>query len=82
MHLIEPAEDKYAIMQTFLITKARNTATGQVVKQQFLNGARFTLAQRRLALSMAEQHALKLTARTGQTWVGFVEEWPAGKNRL
>lgn len=69
-------------METFLITKARNTQTGQTVKQQLLNGARFTLAQRRLALDMAEQHAAKLTERTGQRWVGFVEEWYAGKNRL
>ena len=70
-------------METFLITKARNTVTGQIVKQQLLDGTRFTLAQRRMAMSMAEQQALKLTERTGETWVGFVEEWPVGSiNRL
>jgi hypothetical protein len=83
MCLVDPQEDKYAVMETFLITKARNTVTGQTVKQQLLDGTRFTLAQRRLALDMAQQYALKMTARTGDAWVGFVEEWPVGTvNRL
>ena len=83
MRLVDPQEDKYAVMETFLITKARNTVTGQTVKQQLLNGARFTLAQRRLALDMAQQYADKMTYQTGETWVGFVEEWPVGSiNRL
>jgi len=46
----------------YLLPKARNTITKQTVKTQDLTGARFTLAQ-------------QMTRRTGDAWVGFVEEY-------
>jgi hypothetical protein len=61
--------------ELFLITKARSTVTGQTVKNQDLTGARFTLEQRALAEDSARQLAVKMTARTGDTWIGFVEEY-------
>jgi hypothetical protein len=59
----------------YLLAKARNTVTGQTVKNQDLTGARFSLNQRRLAEDSADQLALKMTARTGETWVGFCEAY-------
>lgn len=54
---------------------ARNTRTGQTVKTQDLTGDRFTMQQRRLAESMADQLADRMTARTGDPWQGFLETY-------
>jgi hypothetical protein len=54
---------------------ARNTVTGQTVKSQDLNNVRYTKLQRGIAQEMADQIAQKLTARTGQQWVGFLKEY-------
>lgn len=62
-------------MPTFLLAKARNLTTKQTVKNQDLTGYRFTKQQRSIALECANQLAEKMTARTGETWVGFVEEY-------
>lgn len=62
-------------MAQYLIAKARNTVTGQTVKAQDLTGGRFTSNQRALAEDYASQVAEKMTRRTGQQWVGFVESY-------
>ena len=62
-------------MTQYLIAKARNTVTGQTVKNQDLTGGRFSLQQRSLAEDSARQLALKMTARTGDLWQGFVESY-------
>jgi hypothetical protein len=62
-------------MNQYLLAKARNTITGQTVKNQDLTGARFTLQQRVLAEDSARQLALKMSARTGDAWLGFVEAY-------
>jgi hypothetical protein len=59
----------------FLLPKARNTVTGQTVKNQDLTGGRFTLKQRVLAEDSARQLADKMSARTGDLWRGFVESY-------
>ena len=61
--------------QQYLLAKARNSVTGQTVKNQDLTGARFTLLQRSLAESSARQLAEKMSARTGDLWEGFVEQY-------
>lgn len=61
--------------QKYLIVKARNLTTGQSVKNQDLTGARFRLDQKLMAEDMARQLADKMTARTREPWVGFVEEY-------
>ena len=61
--------------ERYLLPKARNTITKQTVKTQDLTGARFTVAQQALALEVADQIAVKMTRRTGDAWVGFVEEY-------
>ena len=61
--------------ERYLLPKARNSVTKQTVKTQYLTGARFTLAQRNIAMEVAEQIAVKMTQRTGDAWVGFVEEY-------
>jgi hypothetical protein len=61
--------------QQYLLAKARNTVTGQTVKNQDLTGARFTLNQRSLAEDSAHQLADRMTARTGDLWVGFCEAY-------
>lgn len=60
---------------TYLLPKARNIQTGQTVKEQDLSGNRFTHAQRFLCEEAAERLAQKMAARTGEGWVGFVEEY-------
>ena len=58
--------------EQYLLPMARNSVTGQTVKNQDLNGTQFTQKQRVLAEEIAGQLALKMTARTGDTWQGFV----------
>jgi hypothetical protein len=59
----------------FLLPKARNTVTGQTVKNQDLSGGRFTLQQRALAQQQADTLAENLSQRTGDLWKGFVESY-------
>jgi len=59
----------------YLLPMARNTVTGQTVKTQDLAGNRFTMSQRTLAEDMARQLADKMTARTGDSWQGFLREY-------
>jgi hypothetical protein len=57
----------------YLLPMARNMITGETVKTQDLTGTRFTQKQRVLAEDMARQLADRMTARTGDTWQGFVK---------
>lgn len=68
-------------MTQYLLAKARNTVTGQTVKNQDLTGARFTLRQRDLAEDSARQLADKMTARSGDLWEGFVEQYTPSYRR-
>ena len=52
---------------------ARNSVTGQTVKNQDLTGTVFTQKQRVLAEQVADQLAVRMTARTGESWLGFVK---------
>lgn len=61
--------------QQYLMIKARNMVTGQTVKNQDLTGARLELRQRALAEELAGQLADKMTRNTGESWVGFVEQY-------
>ena len=58
--------------EQYLLPMARNTTTGQTMKNQALDGTVFTESQRRLAEQVADQLAQRMTARTGDTWQGFV----------
>lgn len=65
----------------YLISKARNSRTGQTLKIQELTGARFTMAQRALCQEKADKLAEQMTAKTGDTWHGFVEAYtPSVRN--
>ena len=59
--------------QQYLLPMARNVVTGQTVKTQDLTGERFTRHQQVLAEAAADQFAERMTARTGDAWVGFVQ---------
>ena len=59
--------------EQYLLPMARNTVTGQTVKTQDLTGTRFTQRQRFLAEDIAQQLADRMSARTGDTWQGFVK---------
>jgi len=52
---------------------ARSVTTGRTIKTQDLTGARFELHQRALAEDLANQVAARISQRTGETWVGYVE---------
>ena len=51
--------------EQYLLPMARNTITGQTVKNQDLNGTVFTQKQRVLAEEIAGQLADRMTAITG-----------------
>jgi hypothetical protein len=68
-------------MEQYLLSKARNTLTGQTVKNQDLTGHRFTRAQRTMCQEVADQLAAKMTARTGEPWVGFCEAYTPSVRR-
>jgi len=59
----------------YLLPKARNTVTNEVVKTQDLSGGRYPLTQRSMAELAAGQLAAKMTRRTRDQWQGFVEEY-------
>ena len=59
----------------YLLPMARNLSTGQTVKTQDLTGTRLTLQQRQIAEALSRQLADKMTARTGDSWVGFTKEY-------
>lgn len=67
--------------EQYLLPMARNTRTGETVKTQDLNGVRFTQKQRVLAESAADACAEKMTARTGDTWRGFVRAYTPTERR-
>ena len=67
--------------EQYLLPMARNTVTGETVKTQDLNGVRFTQRQRVLAESAADACAAKMTARTGDTWRGFVRAYTPSERR-
>jgi dihydroneopterin aldolase len=64
-------------MTTYLLPKARNTVTGETVKAHDLTGARIQSHQRRIAETLAEQLADKMTARTGDQWQAEVVSYTA-----
>ena len=68
--------------QQYLLSKARNTVTGATVKNQDLTGARFTPAQRIMCQEIADQLAVKMTARTGEQWVGYCELYTPTQRRV
>jgi len=59
----------------YLLSKARNTVTGETVKTQDLTGTRVGINQRALAQELAQQLADRMTARTGQVWTGYCEAY-------
>ena len=59
--------------EQYLLPMARNSVTGQTVKTQDLTGTIFTQKQRVLAEQVADQLAVRMTARTGESWLGFVK---------
>ena len=59
--------------EQYLLPMARNMITGQTVKNQDLTGTKFTQKQRVLAEEIAGQLALRMSARTGESWSGFVQ---------
>jgi hypothetical protein len=69
-------------MEQYLLSKARNTVTGQSVKNQDLTGARFTMAQRNMCQEVADQLAAKMTAKTGDSWVGYCEAYTPTQRRV
>lgn len=67
--------------EQYLLVMARNSFTGETVKNQDLTGARFTQKQHVLAEDMASQLAVKMSARTGQSWQGFVRLYTPSQRR-
>lgn len=68
--------------QRYLLSKARSTVSNMTVKAQDLTGSRWTLSQRSLAQESADQLAERLSGRTGEPWVGFVEEYTPTQRKV
>jgi hypothetical protein len=66
----------------YLLSKARNTVTGQTVKNQDLTGGRFTLAQRTMCQQVADQLAVNMTTKTGDLWVGYCQAYTPTHRRV
>lgn len=62
-------------MPTYLLPKARNIVTGQTQKIQNLDGYHIPHSQRSLAQEQADQLAVSMTERTGETWEGYLVEY-------
>ena len=62
-------------MATYLLPKARNTVTGQTQKIQNLDNYHIPHSQRALAQEQADQLAVSMTERTGETWEGYLVEY-------
>lgn len=76
LHGISTTSDINTFMtQQYLLPMARNLSTGQTVKTQDLTGTRLTLQQRQIAEALSRQLADKMTARTGDSWIGFTQEY-------
>jgi hypothetical protein len=60
--------------EKYLMPMARNIETRQTVQGRHLE-VRYTLDQRWIAEEMCQKLAEKMTRRTGDTWVGFVQEY-------
>ena len=67
--------------EQYLLPMARNMITGQTVKNQDLTGTVFPQRQRVLAEDIAGQLADRMTARTGDTWQGFVRLYTPTQRR-
>jgi predicted extracellular nuclease len=61
--------------ERYFLVMARNTETGVKLRTQDLTGNRFTWSQRELAQARADQLAEQLTARTRETWEGYLVEY-------
>lgn len=62
--------------QQYLMPKARNLVTGQTVMERSLAG-RLELRQRAMADRQAQILAEKMSRRTSDPWLGFVEVYTA-----
>jgi hypothetical protein len=60
-------------MNTYLIPKARNLVTKQVVLEQDLSGARYNQRQQSQCQLVADRLAAKMSQTTRQPWIGFVD---------
>ena len=70
-----------SMSEQYLLPMARNIVTGQTVKNQDLTGTVFPQRQRMLAEDIAGQLAARMTARTGDTWQGFVRLYTPSQRR-
>lgn len=74
LHGISTTSDINTFMtQQYLLPMARNLKTGQTVKTQDLTGTRLLPQQRKIAQALCDQLADKMSARTGDPWVGFTQ---------
>lgn len=68
-------------MMQFILPMARNTRTGQTVKQQNLHGTRYNQTQRAECQRIANLMAESLTERSGDLWTGFVQPYTPTERR-
>lgn len=59
----------------YILPMARNLRTRQTVKTQDLKGVRYGDHQRQECQLMADRLAEQMTARTGDAWTGFCQNY-------
>ncbi len=61
--------------QKYLMPLLENITDGRRMKIQDLHGQVFTDRQRRAAMELADSQAAKLSQRSGEIWIGIVQEY-------
>jgi hypothetical protein len=62
-------------MMQYILPIARNSRTGETVKNQDLSGRRFRADQRRECQLMADRLAQQMTERSGDTWTAGIQTY-------
>ena len=65
-------------MIKYYMPKAKNLTTRMTVMHRNMGNTKFTHSERKLCQDVADQYAAKLSTRTGDTWLGYVEEYTPG----
>jgi hypothetical protein len=62
-------------MTQYIMPMARNSRTGETIKEMDLTGGRYQMHQRRECLITAQRLAAQLTARTGDAWTAVIQPY-------
>jgi hypothetical protein len=68
-------------MTQYIMPMARNSRTGETVKEIDLTGSRYQPHQRQICLLSAQRMAAQLTERTGDTWLALIQPYTPARRK-